>query len=129
MSAPTERPVNTWQQLAAAGGGVMITRPGNPGRNAGTSAWAVIRVTAEGREVLTEPDCKAWYRHGRRWFHDMTLGGRDASLAAAQAWVAERSARATLDTRRLTVIRFTPCGRAPTRRRMTTRTPSPRPAA
>lgn len=82
--------INTHDQLRAAGGGVAIVPASLPGRSPYQYGWAVYRVNAEGKGLVTDKDA-AWYEYGKKVFSDLrSEGGRMGALAAAKAWVAEQ---------------------------------------
>jgi hypothetical protein len=86
--------INTWGQLVAAGGGVGIfSTPTSSGRVSTSPKFQVIRITAQGREIPTDPrppDQRPWYDHGRKTFLPFAYNDKAKALAAAQAWVAEQ---------------------------------------
>jgi len=83
--------VNTHMQLVAAGGGVAIVPHSTP-LDKRPSGWAVYRLDSKGTRLITDEKA-AWYCYGQKVFSFFGYGnlafGKEAALAAAQAWIAE----------------------------------------
>jgi len=90
--AETREVLNTHQQLTLAGGGVAITLAYNGVRDQSVYGWAIYRVDAKGKQIVTNPDA-AWYEYGEKVFRGKGASfherQRDA-LEAAKKWVAEQ---------------------------------------
>ena len=90
----TERSIiNTHDQLVAAGGGVAITPSRTVGREPRVSGWAIYRVNAAGKQVVTDKDA-AWYDQGCKVFLFFSAPARETArvwaLEQAQQWVAKQ---------------------------------------
>jgi len=83
-----EEVTNTWEQLHKSGGSVAIVPAMMPGRQTRQCGWAVLRVNADGKQLVTDKHA-AWYDHYKKTFSDFGRT-RAAALLAAQAWVKEK---------------------------------------
>lgn len=87
--------INTYDQLRAAGGGVAISPSYTGARTEYFYGWAVWRVGADGRQIVTDPKAH-WADYGKKVFSTTQAGGTTPAersrnaLAAAKKWVAER---------------------------------------
>ena len=86
------RPINTHEQLMAAGGGIAIMpvyHGVSRAERTTSNGWSVYRIV-NGQQISTDPSAP-WYCHGRKTFvfHSGKHSKADA-LAMAQRWVAEQ---------------------------------------
>ena len=84
---------NTYDQLAAAGGGIAIMVSWGGIRDKYVNGWQIYRLNADGKQLVTDKDA-AWYHCQRKWFSHMGYPGtrhqkQAAELEEAKAWVAE----------------------------------------
>jgi hypothetical protein len=106
--------INTYQQLRAAGGGVAITPSYNGIRTQHFHGWAVYRVNAEGKQIVTDTNAH-WSDYGKKvfsaHFRDGDSPAERSHNALAEAAALAQAARiesTTARDTRITTFPFTP---------------------
>lgn len=87
--------INTYDQLRAAGGGVAILSSYTGTRTQYFYGWAVWRVGANGKQIVTDPKAH-WSDYGKKVFSATGAAGATPAersrnaLTQAKQWVAEQ---------------------------------------